>query len=249
METGKRTLFIAILFAVTIGLSNTHILTKSAEDSKIGGSNSEQVRKDEEPIIRTCGGVIEGESGVIEYSPNGTYAGYLRCIWTIRTSPPTRQIELTKELSGFELGYDYLTVFSFVARTGAYSMEVIGKESNDEVTVVMTGSVAIVQFSSDPSSSRFGFRLRFRAVGSPESLAVRDFNTGDSPTALSHFSDTEPYENNQLSTFVFSNNYRSNGGSYTLTIPYYSIENSSGCTYDGLIVYKIDVESIRQMGL
>ncbi|ODM97638.1 CUB domain-containing protein 2 [Orchesella cincta] len=105
----------------------------------------------------SCGGVLEGIEGVIEYKLNQTYQSYERCLWTIRT-PFRSSIRFDLLAGGYEKNYDNVQIHSIDA-SGIKHMDPEAVPN----FVEMDTTVAVVLFQSDYSNLGFGFKLKFTA--------------------------------------------------------------------------------------
>ncbi|ODM97641.1 CUB domain-containing protein 2 [Orchesella cincta] len=103
----------------------------------------------------SCGGVLEGIEGFIEYKLNETYVNYERCLWTIRT-PFRSNIQFDLLEAGYEHLHDNIQIWS------------IGKwcefdtNSQSSYFAYSSSTVAFVFFQSDGANTGTGFKLRFR---------------------------------------------------------------------------------------
>ncbi|CAL8129418.1 unnamed protein product [Orchesella dallaii] len=112
-----------------------------------------------------CGGVLNpmlGDFGVISYKANENYANGENCEWRIE-APEWGGIGFTLEQSGFEYCCDYVTISSdSPANLSALGQPV--RLTYDNRNASITGSTALVRFTSDFSISGTGFRLRYEKL-------------------------------------------------------------------------------------
>ncbi|CAL8128157.1 unnamed protein product [Orchesella dallaii] len=112
-----------------------------------------------------CGGILNpmlNDFGVINYKANENYANDENCQWRIETAGWGR-IGFNLEQSGFESCCDFVTISSSsVTANGIVSEPVQLKYDNRNISI--TGSSALVKFTSDSSGTGTGFRLRFEKL-------------------------------------------------------------------------------------
>ncbi|CAL8129416.1 unnamed protein product [Orchesella dallaii] len=118
-----------------------------------------------------CGGLLKPmleDFGVISYKANEEYANDVYCEWLIET-PEWGRIGFTLEQSGFEKGYDYVTISSYSpANLSAPRQRV--RLTYDNRNASITGSTALVRFHSDFTITGTGFRLRYKKLPALEHL-------------------------------------------------------------------------------
>ncbi|ODM91235.1 Cubilin [Orchesella cincta] len=110
--------------------------------------------------VYACGGVLEPlESGEIVYKENQRYFDLENCTWRVQV-PHAAKISFSLENSGFEECCDFVTVNAINATRALQgpSFKLTSKNRTAEVS----GSTALVTFSSDRSVVGTGFRLRYR---------------------------------------------------------------------------------------
>ncbi|ODN01646.1 Cubilin [Orchesella cincta] len=111
----------------------------------------------------TCGGILVGDYGKIEYKVEKIYENNERCLWAIKPGT-SGAIEVKLQLlqDGFEFKYDYVSLFHTISNdNGSSSMETIFLyKSGDPLRI--PASLLFLEFYSD--SATFGQATGFELI-------------------------------------------------------------------------------------
>ncbi|ODM91721.1 Deleted in malignant brain tumors 1 protein, partial [Orchesella cincta] len=178
-----------------------------------------------------CGGVYVGNnSGEIIYKENIRYDANEQCVFLVQV-PQAETIVFSLQTRGFEDCCDYVTVGSLAAFGETQSPPVIMSTTNS--TTIITGSVAIVTFTSDGSIQQFGFRLQFHA----RTKATTNFQY---TYILAHQNQPPPFEfsqqmgPNQVAIFAYARSFKNNT---QLNITSFRPQINARCDSDSLSIY------------
>ncbi|CAL8140029.1 unnamed protein product [Orchesella dallaii] len=186
----------------------------------------------------SCGGSLESlKSGIITYKEYTNYTDNENCTWSIEM-PEATGILFTLEKSGFERCCDFLTIYPMGDNKAVNSSPRELGDTNS--SVIVSGSEAIVRFTSDSSAIGYGFRLSFQKIpdlgSSVEDVECGGVLTGDA--GILNYKLGMDYSNNEWCVWLLHSKA-------SMSFTFYIIQEGFESCCDYLLVNAIDPESGR----
>jgi len=196
-----------------------------------------------------CGGVLEGNTGLVAYKYAETVDPNQVCVWTVR-APGAGEIQLSLDGDGFGLDADgtYVSLITVEERARLQkSHKILG---GDRSTYTTEGQVVYILFRSGPSGAGSGFQLYFRGSAGSEDTSYwtggnkthAHFHLNRAQGVVEEFAYPDPrnrYAPNEFGSWVVNPEFPKTRN--TLYLHYLDFEDWSCADY--INIHRIDGDS------